>query len=393
MLRRIDELAALGPAAFAACTGPRLVARRGRAVSDRIVPRCRRSGCPATRSPPVPWPPPTTAATCTASPRRPSSSPGGRPGHRRRGEPRARRRHPRRPVRRHPRRRARRPPGTTGRFAALLSRVPGPTWRGDMGARAAGARARHEPFGDLTGRVVVVTGAGRGLGLAIAAELGAPAPGRRRRAQPGVRRQGRGRARRTSRWTCCVDTDVADEASVDALALARGRRSGRLGRGQQRRARRRRRRQHFADLPPPTSTGSCGSTPAGPSSWPGRSTRRCARRGRPDRQRRSDVAFYGPPRLLHYVSVQERRVGMTRAMARDAGPTASPSTPSPPASPRPRPPAASRRSATSCTASTARSPAPSSPTTSPAPCGSCSPTPPPTSPARRCWSTAASSAD
>jgi NAD(P)-dependent dehydrogenase (short-subunit alcohol dehydrogenase family) len=34
----------------------------------------------------------------------------------------------------------------------------------------------------------------------------------------------------------------------------------------------------------------------------------------------SDVTFYGPPRLLHYVSSKGAVVAMTRAMARDAGP-------------------------------------------------------------------------
>jgi NAD(P)-dependent dehydrogenase (short-subunit alcohol dehydrogenase family) len=34
----------------------------------------------------------------------------------------------------------------------------------------------------------------------------------------------------------------------------------------------------------------------------------------------SDVTFYGPPRLLHYVSSKGAVVAMTRGMARDAGP-------------------------------------------------------------------------
>ena len=34
----------------------------------------------------------------------------------------------------------------------------------------------------------------------------------------------------------------------------------------------------------------------------------------------SDVAFYGPPRLAHYVASKGALVALTRTMARDAGP-------------------------------------------------------------------------
>jgi NAD(P)-dependent dehydrogenase (short-subunit alcohol dehydrogenase family) len=184
----------------------------------------------------------------------------------------------------------------------------------------ADARAGEQPFGDLTGRVVVVTGAGRGLGLAIAAELGragAEIVVAEHNPEHAARAEVELAAFRVHR----VDTDVADEASVDALAAAVAAvgpvwglvNNAALADGVGGR--------HFADLPPADFDRIMRVNARGPylvarALYP---AMRAAGGGRIVNIA-SDVAFYGPPRLLHYVSSKGAVIAMTRAMARDAGP-------------------------------------------------------------------------
>jgi NAD(P)-dependent dehydrogenase (short-subunit alcohol dehydrogenase family) len=170
-------------------------------------------------------------------------------------------------------------------------------------------------FGGLRGRVVVVTGAGRGLGLAIAAvvvvaerdpALAGQAVAELVAADTDVRR---------------VDTDVADEESVRRMAEAVGEigpawglvNNAALADGVG--------GLHFADLPPADFDRVMTVNTRGPYL--------CARALYPAMRAAgggrivniaSDVTFYGPPRLLHYVSSKGAVVAMTRAMARDAGP-------------------------------------------------------------------------
>ncbi|MEW2355672.1 SDR family oxidoreductase [Spirillospora sp. NPDC029432] len=172
----------------------------------------------------------------------------------------------------------------------------------------------------LEGRLVVVTGAGRGLGLEIARAAGAA--GARivvaerdgdRAAAAEADLAGAGiEAHR-------VDTDVADEASVARLAAA------------------------VAPLGPvhglvnnAALADGVGGRPffeIDPAQWDAvltvnvRGTWLVSRAlwpllARPGRivNLASDAAFYGSPRLAHYVTSKSAIVGMTRAMARDAGP-------------------------------------------------------------------------
>ncbi|HEY4458085.1 MAG TPA: 3-oxoacyl-ACP reductase family protein [Pseudonocardiaceae bacterium] len=177
-------------------------------------------------------------------------------------------------------------------------------------------------FGELRGRIVVVTGAGRGLGLAIAGELGrAGAVVVVAERNPALAEQGVAELAAAGATVYRIDTDVADEESVQRLAdgvselgapwglvnnaaLADG--VGGL---------------HFADLPPADFDRVLTVNVRGPylcarALYP---AMRAAGGGRIVNVA-SDVAFYGPPRLLHYVSSKGAVVAMTRAMARDAGP-------------------------------------------------------------------------
>lgn len=177
-------------------------------------------------------------------------------------------------------------------------------------------------FGDLGERVVVVTGAGRGLGLAIAAELGR-AGAVVVVAERNTELAARGVAELAAAGSTVhrVDTDVADEESVARLARAVGEigvpwglvNNAALADGVGGR--------HFADLPPADFDRVLTVNVRGPYL--------CARALYPAMRAAgggrivniaSDVAFYGPPRLLHYVSSKGAVVAMTRAMARDAGP-------------------------------------------------------------------------
>ena len=177
-------------------------------------------------------------------------------------------------------------------------------------------------FGDLRGRVVVVTGAGRGLGLAIAGELGrAGGVVVVAERNPGYAEQGVADLVAAGADVYRVDTDVADEESVARLASAVGEigtpwglvNNAALADGVG--------GLHFADLPPSDFDRVMRVNTRGPylcarALYP---MMRAAGGGRIVNVA-SDVAFYGPPRLLHYVSSKGAVVAMTRAMARDAGP-------------------------------------------------------------------------
>ena len=179
-------------------------------------------------------------------------------------------------------------------------------------------------FADLTGRVVVVTGAGRGLGLAIAGEVGragAIVVVAERNAE--LAERGVAELRTNGVTAHRIDADVADEGSVERLASAVREigpawglvNNAALADGVGGR--------HFADLPPDDFDRVMRVNTRGPYL--------CARAFYPAMRDAgggrivniaSDVTFYGPPRLLHYVSSKGAVVAMTRAMARDAGPDA-----------------------------------------------------------------------
>lgn len=177
-------------------------------------------------------------------------------------------------------------------------------------------------FGDLHGRIVVVTGAGRGLGLAIAGELGrAGAVVVVAERNPALAEQGVSELAAVGAAVHRIDTDVADEESVGRLAAAVNEigapwglvNNAALADGVGGR--------HFADLPPADFDRVLRVNVRGPylcarALYP---AMRAAGGGRIVNVA-SDVAFYGPPRLLHYVSSKGAVVAMTRAMARDAGP-------------------------------------------------------------------------
>jgi NAD(P)-dependent dehydrogenase (short-subunit alcohol dehydrogenase family) len=184
-----------------------------------------------------------------------------------------------------------------------------------------GGRQVNE-FGSLQGRVVVVTGAGRGLGLAIAAELGrAGAVVVVAERNPDLAGQAVAELAAAGADVHRVDTDVEDDESVRRMAATVGEigpawgvvnnaaLAGGVG------------GLHFADLPPADFDRVMAVNTRGPYL--------CARALYPAMRSAgggrivniaSDVAFYGPPRLLHYVSSKGAVVAMTRAMARDAGP-------------------------------------------------------------------------
>ncbi|MBC3192935.1 SDR family oxidoreductase [Pseudonocardia sp. C8] len=174
----------------------------------------------------------------------------------------------------------------------------------------------------MAGRVVVVTGGGRGLGLAISHEL----------VRAGARivlaeRNPDTAASATAELTAAGgtvhrhDTDVADETSVAALAAAVDGLGGAWGLVNNAALADGVGGKHFADLPADDFDRVLRVNVRGPwlvarALYPGM---RAAGAGRIVHIA-SDVAFYGPPRLLHYVTSKNAVVGMTRAMARDAGP-------------------------------------------------------------------------
>jgi NAD(P)-dependent dehydrogenase (short-subunit alcohol dehydrogenase family) len=173
----------------------------------------------------------------------------------------------------------------------------------------------------LDGRLVVVTGAGRGLGLAIAEAAGAAG------AEIVVAERDTELAASATKSLLDsgivahrIDTDVADPISVDALARA------------------------VADLGPvhglvnnAALANGVGGLPfydieveawdrlmtvnaRGPwlvtrALWP-----HLSKPGASIVNLASDAALYGSPRLAHYITSKGAVMGLTRAMARDAGP-------------------------------------------------------------------------
>ncbi len=180
----------------------------------------------------------------------------------------------------------------------------------------------NAPFGDLSGRVVVVTGGGRGLGLAIAGEL-ADAGAHLVLAERDARLAAEATAQLTAAGARVMrhDTDVADETSVAGLAAAVDGLGGAWGLVNNAALADGVGGRHFADLPAEDFDRVLRVNVRGPylvsrALYP---AMRAAGGGRIVHIA-SDVAFYGPPRLLHYVASKNAVVGMTRAMARDAGP-------------------------------------------------------------------------
>ncbi|MGI5168220.1 SDR family oxidoreductase [Spirillospora sp. CA-253888] len=172
----------------------------------------------------------------------------------------------------------------------------------------------------LDGRLVVVTGAGRGLGLEFARAIG------RAGARIVVAERNGERAEAAAAElagegieTHRVDTDVSDAASVAALADAVARlgpvyglvNNAALADGVG--------GKPFYDIDPGQwdavlTVNVRGTWLVSRALWP-----LMARPGRIVNLA-SDAAFYGSPRLAHYVTSKSAIIGMTRAMARDAGP-------------------------------------------------------------------------
>jgi NAD(P)-dependent dehydrogenase (short-subunit alcohol dehydrogenase family) len=170
-------------------------------------------------------------------------------------------------------------------------------------------------------RLIVVTGAGRGLGLAIAEALG-EAGARVVVAERDPDRAAQGAARLRERGVTVhrVDTDVADPDSVTHLAkqvaeigplhglvnnaaLADG-----VG------------GKHFADLEIEAWDRLMTVNARGPWLVSRALYPQLVHAGGSIVNIASDVAYFGPPRLVHYVSSKGAVIAMTRAMARDAGP-------------------------------------------------------------------------
>lgn len=175
--------------------------------------------------------------------------------------------------------------------------------------------------GVLAGKLVVVTGAGRGLGLAIAAAAGHAG------AEIVVaERDGRLGASAVASLLAAgiaahrVDTDVADVPSVDGLAAS----VSKLG------------PVHglvnnaaladgvgglpfyeigIADWDRLMTVNARGPWLVTRALWPA-----FARPGARIVNLASDAALHGSPRLAHYVTSKSAVMGLTRAMARDAGP-------------------------------------------------------------------------
>ncbi|TDD50755.1 3-oxoacyl-ACP reductase family protein [Saccharopolyspora elongata] len=174
----------------------------------------------------------------------------------------------------------------------------------------------------LTGRLVVVTGAGRGLGLAIAHDLAAAGahlviaernPGFAAAAAAELAEHGVPVHR--------VDTDVSDPDSVQRLADRVAALGGAYGVVNNAALADGVGGKHFYDIEPDEfdrimSVNLRGTWLVSKALYP---QLRAKGDGR-ILNIASDVAFYGPPRLMHYVASKGAIVAMTRAMARDAGP-------------------------------------------------------------------------
>jgi NAD(P)-dependent dehydrogenase (short-subunit alcohol dehydrogenase family) len=174
---------------------------------------------------------------------------------------------------------------------------------------------------DLAGRTVVVTGAGRGLGLAIARSVG-ECGARVVIAERDAERAEAATAELTSAGIDAyrVDTDVSDFASVRALAAEVARigpadglvNNAALADGIGGR--------YFNEITPAEWDRVMSVNVRGP--WLVTSALydqlSAGEAGRVVNLA-SDAAFYGSPRLAHYVTSKGAVVAMTKAMARDAG--------------------------------------------------------------------------
>lgn len=175
---------------------------------------------------------------------------------------------------------------------------------------------------ELTDRRIVVTGAGRGLGLAVAHELaGAGAHVVVADRDPDLAATAVRELARHGVPVHRVDTDVADPASVESLAEQISELGGAYGLvnnaaladGVGGKAFYELETEEFDRVMSVNLRGSWLVTKA---LYP---LLRAAGDGR-ILNMASDVAFYGPPRLAHYVASKGAIVAMTRVMARDAGP-------------------------------------------------------------------------
>ena len=178
-----------------------------------------------------------------------------------------------------------------------------------------------EVAGPLDGRLVVVTGAGRGLGLAIAEAAGLAGASIVVAERDAALAAAAVKSLTSQGITAHrVDTDVADEESVAGLAravagigpvhglvnnaaLANG--VGGLP---------------FHEIPVADWDRLMTVNARGPwlvtrALWP-----HLARPGAHVVNLASDAALYGSPRLAHYITSKGAVMGLTRAMARDAGP-------------------------------------------------------------------------
>lgn len=172
----------------------------------------------------------------------------------------------------------------------------------------------------LQGRTIVVTGAGRGLGLEIARAVGADG------ARVVVAERDADRAAKAVAELVAdgvdahqVDTDVADPESVKSLAAAVADLGGAYGLVNNAALADGIGGRYFHEIPVQDWDRVMAVNIRGP--WLVAAAlyeQLAAAQGRIVNLA-SDAAFYGSPRLAHYVTSKGAVVAMTRAMARDAG--------------------------------------------------------------------------